>query len=307
MRIAAIDIGTNTVLLLIADVDEHGTIHPLEHQQRLPRLGRDVDQNRTINIGAFDKITWILNEYKNLAQQFKADRIIACGTSAIRDAANREEFLRYILSLTGIEIEVLSGEDEALWTFRGAVSGFPNLRLSAVVIDVGGGSTEVSYLGGNQDHLTRKSVQIGSVRLTERYFKHNPPTKEETAAATEAIADALRLFDPQDLMGRVLIGVAGTVTTLAALDQGLKEFDIEKVSGYRLHRERVEFWLQRLLSMTTAEIRSLSNTTEGRADILPAGVLILAEFMRRFQFNEILVSERGLRYGLVLREWERRE
>jgi exopolyphosphatase/guanosine-5'-triphosphate,3'-diphosphate pyrophosphatase len=309
VRIAGIDIGTNTVLLLVADVDERGALSPVLNEQRIPRLGRDVDRKKQIHPSAFDRIGWVVSEFKNLAVQLKAERITACATSAVRDAANRDEFLRHLRSTTGIGVEVLPGEDEAYWSYRGAMSGISSVPRP-VVLDIGGGSTEVSFLppapgGSGRNSLRYLSFQLGSVRLTERYLQHDPPTEEEINSVRMEIES--RWDGMEDLDGGVytLVGVAGTVTTLACLDQGLSEFDESRVGGYRLSREHVDRWSGRFSGMKKAEIEALSNATAGRADILTAGVLILSEFMRRYRFNDILVSTRGLRYGLVLREWER--
>ena len=309
VRIASIDIGTNTVLLLIADIDERGFILPIHHEQRLPRLGKDVDRNRRIHISAFDRISWIITEYKNLARQHRAERIVACATSAVRDASNRDEFLSFLESTTGISVQVLSGEDEALWTFRGVVSGFPDIANPSAVLDIGGGSTEISYSNPNEHNgnlrVNRYSLQAGSVRLTEKFFKHEPPLPAEIESARQYILEELSQVHNPGFGNYRLLGVAGTVTTLACMDQRLEEFDIEKVAGYRMDQQRVAAWLTRLSRMGSHEIRSLSNTTDGRADILTAGVLILNEIMDLFRFPSLTVSERGLRYGLALKEWER--
>jgi exopolyphosphatase/guanosine-5'-triphosphate,3'-diphosphate pyrophosphatase len=309
MRIASIDIGTNTVLLLVAEVEAGGTIVPIANEQRLPRLGRDVDHRQRISIGAYDRIAWIVQEYTNLALQYRADRIVACATSAVRDASNREEFLAYIKSATGIDVEVLTGEEEAELSYRGTVNGFPHLTRTAVVLDIGGGSTEMSYpLPGSHNgnsRLVHYSMQIGAVRLTERYLKHSPPAPTEIDSAREFIIEELSPVRNPGFAQYQLVGVAGTVTTLACLDQHLTDFDVERVSGYRLGFERVAEWFGRLSSMASTEIRSLSRATEGREDILTAGVLILNVVMRNFGFQDVLVSERGLRHGLALREADR--
>jgi exopolyphosphatase/guanosine-5'-triphosphate,3'-diphosphate pyrophosphatase len=288
-------------------VDEKGKLHFIHHEQRLPRLGKNVDANGNIQVAAFDRASWILTEYSNLAKQYRTDALTACATSAVRDAANQEEFLSHIKRTTGINVEVLNGDEEALWTYRGALSGFPPLQ-NAAVLDIGGGSTELTFtptLNGNgHSLLTRYSFQLGSVRLTERYFKHLPPMQNEIVSAAEVILEELAEVRNPGLERYQLIGVAGTATTLACLDQQLQEFDREKVSGYSLSYDRVSTWLMKLSGMATDDIRTLSNATEGRADILTAGVLILHEIMKQFRFSKVLVSERGLRYGLVLREWE---
>lgn len=309
MRVAAIDIGTNTALLLIADIDEQGAIQPVAHEQRLPRLGKDVDHRKVISVSAFDRIGWILNEYKNTAKQYKADRIIAVGTSAVRDAGNREEFLSYLHSSTGLHVEVLAGGDEALWTYEGAITAFPGLQEEPVVIDIGGGSTEISLRNPNSRNgdrqLHRYSLQLGSVRLTERFLKHSPPVPAEIESARRMMLEEFSQVRNPGFQHYRLIGVAGTVTTLACLDQQLQEFDIEKVSGYTMTQENVARWAMKLSMMDTASIHDLSSTTEGRADILAAGALILHEFMSHFSCRTVTASERGLRYGLVLREWKR--
>ncbi len=306
MRLATIDIGTNTVLLLVAEVDDSGIITPLAFEQRIPRLGRDVDRSGAIQIAAFDKIAWILNEYKNLAKQLRAERIIACGTSAVRDASNNKEFLSYVKSVTGIDVEVLSGEAEALWTYRGAISGFSGFALRAVVVDIGGGSTEISFYPSMDSQLKRNSFQIGSLRITERYFGHSPPTPEQMDEAAVFVRNGLYPLREYDFSNFTFVAVAGTATTLACLDQHLMDFDVAMVSGYAMGRKSVGKWLGKLSAMTATEIRSLSNATEGREDILTAGVLVLYELMTQHHLESVLVSERGLRYGLARREWERR-
>lgn len=309
VRIASIDIGTNTVLLLVADVNATGTIETVHHEQRLPRLGKDVDQQKRILIPAFDRVAWILNEYKNLALQLRSEKIIACATSAVRDAINGDEFIAYLKQTTGIDVEIISGDEEAALTYKGATGGSKNLVRQPTVIDVGGGSTELTYAkqgtrNGNRE-LHRYSLNIGSVRLTERYFKHDPPTPEEVASARQFVLEELSQVVNPGFSQFQLVGVAGTATTLACLDQQLIEFEVDRVSGYRIEIDRVAGWCKRLASMRRNEIRALSNVTEGRADILAAGVLILFECMKLFGFDSLLVSEKGLRYGIVLREWER--
>jgi len=304
MRIASIDIGTNTILLLIAEVDENGVIHPLEHRQQIPRIGKDVDKNKIINSAAFARTAQILNDYKKIAFEYKVDSIIACATSAVRDADNRNQLLAYLNEATGIKVEVLSGEEEAYISFTGVLSGYNELVSSACVIDVGGGSTEVSYLKDEQ--IVMNSFRIGAVRLKERHFRHNRTTVHEISEAKSAINQAIDKDVRSGVNARTIIGVGGTATTLACIDQGLKEFEVSKVNGYCLTIDKIENWFNKLIMMPVAEIFSLSNATHGREDILAAGVLILSEFMKKSDIDNMIVSERGLRYGLVLREWKHR-
>lgn len=308
MRIASIDIGTNTVLLLIADIDEHGNIRVIEHQQRLPRLGKNVDTSGMIQSSAFDRIAWILNEYKNISLQFKADRLIACATSAVRDASNRKEFLSFLEINTEINVEVLSGKDEAYWTYNGVANGIKKSPLPMLILDIGGGSTELSFPqpdghNGNSA-LNQYSFQLGAVRLTERFFKHDPPLPEEIESAKLFIREEVAQVRNPGFHRYQLVGVAGTVTSLACIDQQLPVFDVNNVSGYSIQKERVAGWFAKLQTMNHASIKSLSTALEGRADIFTAGVLILLEVMDLFRIPTIIVSERGLRFGLVLREWK---
>ncbi len=303
MRIASIDIGTNTVLLLIAEIDHPGKILTLEHRQSFPRLGNYVGNNSSISPTAFDSVAGILQDYKNIAYQFNADKIITCATSAVRDAENKIEFITHLKKVTDLEVEIISGGDEAFLTYEGAISGFSSINASKLVLDIGGGSTEIAYKTNHK--FVARSLQIGAVRLTERCFKKLPPADADIELAKEIIAQAYHQLEIFSSDNYILIGVAGTVTTLAYLERGLMKFDAEKVSGYRLSIDQIHHWLEILFKMRPAEIRSLSDTTEGREDILPAGVLILYEFMKQFNFKQVVVSERGLRYGLVLREYEK--
>jgi len=303
MTVAAIDIGTNTVLLLVARVADDGSITPLLAEQRVPRLGKAVDATRRISSDGIERAARVLTEYCSLMKEFRPDATVVCATSAVRDAANREEVLERLGSAATVPVEVLTGEEEAVWTYHGALSGFPETRR-ATVVDIGGGSTEVT-IGDRQGIAARMSIDIGSVRLTERILRDDPPTREQIAECLTAIDDALRPLAALDAARTTLIGVAGTATTLAVLDQGLREFSLAAVSGHRLSLPAVSSLADRLAAMPVREIRSLSDVLEGRADIITAGALILRRTMECLGCREMLVSERGVRYGLVVRAWER--
>lgn len=304
MRISAIDIGTNTVLLLVADVDKSGTITPLLYEQRIPRLGKDVDARKVIGRAAFERVAGVLREYKRLSQKAQAEHLVAVGTSAVRDAANRDEFLAYIKQQTGIDVEVVSGKEEAELAYLGALSGVQTTNKHFAVIDIGGGSTEVTA-GTRENILANVSLDIGSVRLTERFLRHDPPTPQEFQDANDFIVQALHSLPEFDFPKALVIGVAGTATTLAVLDQGLKEFNRAKIANYRLTKPAVTNLLNKLKRMKTEEILAISAVTHGRADILTAGSLILHTFMEQSGIEAIVVSERGVRYGLVLRQWRK--
>jgi exopolyphosphatase/guanosine-5'-triphosphate,3'-diphosphate pyrophosphatase len=302
MIISVIDIGTNTVLLLVARVSAAGAITPLLYEQRVPRLGKGVDEHRTLQADSMARVIGVLKEYRDLSAPIRPERTVVCGTSAVRDAANKEEFVGLVARETGYRLEVLSGDQEALWTYRGGVSGVPEIE-SATVIDIGGGSTEV-IVGDRLRIMQKISLDLGSVRLTERFFRHDPPLPNELDAAVQATTTGLGQAE-FSFAGSTLVGVAGTATTLAILDQGLSTFNVRAVTNYRLTMEAVNRLYTKLREMDTNTIRALSGAMEGRADVIVAGALILLEAMKHFGFGEAVVSERGLRYGLALREAER--
>jgi exopolyphosphatase / guanosine-5'-triphosphate,3'-diphosphate pyrophosphatase len=303
MTVAVIDIGTNTVLLLVAAVGADGTLRPLVYEQRVPRLGRGVDASGRLDPGAVDRVIAVLHEYRTLIAPHAPQATAVCGTSAVRDAADREEFARRVRGETGFDLEILSGDEEALLTYRGGVSGVPAASRYTVA-DVGGGSTEI--ITGDREKIDERiSLDIGSVRLTERCLKHDPPTPAELEAAIEIVENEIARASRFRFAGSTLVGVAGTSTSLAILAQGLTAFDAGAVTNYPLSRETVESLFRTLRVMPSAMIRALSTVMEGRSDVIVAGVLIAREIMAHFSFDRMTVSERGVRYGIALREAER--
>jgi exopolyphosphatase / guanosine-5'-triphosphate,3'-diphosphate pyrophosphatase len=298
--VAAIDVGTNTVLLLVARMDEDGTLVPVTEAFRIPRLGAGVDARGTLNPEAVARVIAVLNEYREIAVSCGAGRIVVCATSAVRDAANRDHFIRLVRHETGLTVEVLSGDKEALWSYHGAISNLPPTG-QVLVLDIGGGSTEMIWGDAATIH-THISCNIGAVRLTERCFLHDPPSDAEIDAAAGLIEAALGSIPFTPLSAARLVAVAGTPTTLATLALGLKEFSQMAVAGYVVTREVVERLWNQLRRLPAADIRRLSNVLEGRADVITAGTLILRMVMDRFKFDAMTVSDRGLRYGLLLRE-----
>ncbi len=302
MNVATIDIGTNTVLLLVAQFDINGQLTPLVYEQRVPRLGKGVDAQRNLQPDSMNRAIAVLQEYKTIMGGYRLDRVVVGATSAVRDAQNKAQFAELVHIATGFNLEILSGNDEAYWTYRGAISGVPKIQR-ATVIDIGGGSTEITI--GNSHTITNSiSLDMGSVRLTERIFKHDPPTHPELETAITLVEDELARPKGFDFKDTVLIGVAGTATALATLDQGLNEFSIEAVTNYRLKLDNVYALFRTLRAMPASEILRLSPVMEGRNDVIAAGALILREIMAHYKFTEMIVSERGVRYGLAIREWE---
>jgi exopolyphosphatase / guanosine-5'-triphosphate,3'-diphosphate pyrophosphatase len=302
MNVAVIDIGTNTVLLLVAAIDDSGTIETLVYEQRIPRLGRGVDSVRNLAQDSMERVVAVLDEYRQIIARFEVASVVVAGTSAVRDAQNKEAFVALIGMTTGFRLEVLSGEDEAYWTYRGAISGMSVAH--AAVLDIGGGSTEITV--GNGRAVTHAlSLDIGSVRLTERFFKNDPPTPAELQAARDVVRKEIARSCNFPFAGTTLVGVAGTASSLAILDQGLREFSIHAIMNYRLTLHGARKLVDTLSVLSAQQILELTPVMQGRSDIITAGALILLEFMSLNTCEELIVSERGVRYGLAIREWER--
>jgi len=302
MHVAVIDIGTNTVLLLICTIDKSGTIAPKRHEQRVPRLGKGIDASGLLLEDSMERVVQACEEYGEIMREYPLRHIVVTGTSAVREAANRDVLIGKIRRSVGFDVEVLSGEDEALWTYRGAISGFGNVN-EAVVIDVGGGSTEITY-GMGKDISRRYSLSLGSVRITERFLQHNPPTDSEIDSASDYIKKVYGTAGIPSAGNSLCIGVAGTPTSLAVIDQYLPGFDLKAIAGYELTRSRIASLLERLRTLPTNEIRRVSTIMEGREDIIVAGTLILLRVMEALGAENLTVSERGIRYGLAIREFE---
>ena len=300
MRVSAIDIGTNTVLLLVAEV--HGTnLEPIEHGHAIARLGQGVDEQRNISREAMGRVAGVLSEYMRISKEQQVERIVACGTSALRDAHNREEFLQLVRTQFGLEVKVLSGEEEAELTYVGALSEFPpEQEAEYAVIDIGGGSTEV-ITGTRSEVQSAVSLDFGCVRLTERFLRSTPPDPRAVEECLTLIRDHTVTLPAMRPSVR-LVGVAGTLTTLAALDLDLPLYDPLRVSGHVLSLHTIQRHFDHLRGKTLDELKSVPQIHTGRADILLAGVVILVELMKRMGKDEIIVSDRGLRYGFALRE-----
>jgi exopolyphosphatase/guanosine-5'-triphosphate,3'-diphosphate pyrophosphatase len=305
MRIASIDVGTNTILLLIAEVHPDGSFSVLRDEQVIARLGKGVDKDRRIAQETFHRAVSYLAAYKATCQKHAVDLITAIGTSALRDAVNRTEFIRFVKENTGIDIEVIPGDTEAVLTYRGAISEFINNAEVFSVIDIGGGSTEL-ITGTGGSILSRTSFDIGSVRLTERFFPSSPPPPHSIAEARKNI---LSHFGDRPIAipdTSFVIGVAGTATTLAAIRQELPAYDAGKISGFKLQYDDIGRIFDSLKEKTVDEIKQIPQISAGRADIILAGILILLTAMDFFGIQTITVSDRGLRYGNLLRYLEHR-
>jgi exopolyphosphatase/guanosine-5'-triphosphate,3'-diphosphate pyrophosphatase len=287
MRVGVVDLGTNSTRLLVADVAD-GRVEELVRRLTITRLGEGVDERRKLLPLPIARVRNVLADYRRELDELGAERVLAVGTSAIRDAENGEAFLGEIEWSYGFTTRLLSGEDEAELTRRGVANG-RELGDDTLVLDVGGGSTELITAG------SRMSLDLGCVRLTERQLHSDPPTQEELQAAAGEVREALPHLEPADA-----IGVAGTVTTLAALDLGLGEYDSEQVHGHRISAQGVQGQLDRLASLPLAARRELPALEPERAPVIVAGALIVREVLGRYGLDGLEASERDILHGAAL-------
>jgi exopolyphosphatase / guanosine-5'-triphosphate,3'-diphosphate pyrophosphatase len=285
MRVGVIDLGTNSTRLLVADVDD-GRVDEVARRTIITRLGEGVDERQKLLPLPISRVRNALSEYRRELDELDAERVLAIGTSAVRDAENGEAFLGEIEWSYGFATRLLSGKEEAELTRRGVADG-RELGDEVLVLDVGGGSTELT----TAHQLI--SVDIGSVRLTERYLHGDPPTREELDAAARAVREAL-----PDLQPREAVGVAGTITTLATLELG--GYDPERVHGHRLSRESVAAQLERLAALPLAQRRELPGLEPERAPVIVGGAVIVRELLDRYGLPGLDVSERDILHGAAL-------
>ena len=297
MRVAAVDLGTNSTRLLVADVDD-GRLDEVARRLKITRLGEGVDERKRLLPMPIARVRNVLTDFRREAEELGAERTLAIATSAVRDAENGEAFLGEVEWSYGFTTRLLSGHDEAQLTFRGVSLG-RELAEETLVIDVGGGSTELVAGGPDGLHF-HDSLDIGCVRLTERFLHSDPPSQEELAECAETVRVLLAERVPDEVRPRKAIGVAGTVTSLAALDLGLAEYDAERVHGHRLHKAGVLAQLDRLASIPVAQRRVLPALGPERAPVIVAGAVILREALDHFGLDGLEASERDILDGAAL-------
>jgi exopolyphosphatase/guanosine-5'-triphosphate,3'-diphosphate pyrophosphatase len=302
VRLAAIDVGTNTTRLIIIE-PVSGGYRDLERRLIFTRLGEGVDSERRLRPSAVQRTVAAIAEYCALCGELGVSRIRVAGTSALRDAKNSEDFVEAAGKLAGTRPEVLTGEEEARLALLGATHGMESGLY--LVCDIGGGSTEF-VLGRTHDTASEISqaisLEIGAVRLTERFLASDPPAAEEMILMEGAIGDALgeAVRKIGDVSSARLIGVAGTITTMAALHLGLESYDPERTNHLRMERGHVDGLYKMLASFDYDRRRAIPSMPEGRADVIVAGAAILARAMHAFELTEVTVSERDILDGLVI-------
>ena len=308
MRIAAIDVGTNTAQFLVAERDDAG-LRRLHAAEQFVRLGEGVDARNRIGADARDRLLSTLHEHVRTAREYDVDALSIAGTSALRDAANRDAILAAVEDELGLSIDILSGAEEAAWSFAAACAAFDDLSGPCLAVDIGGGSTEL-VAGADPTHPSypdaitdRASLDVGCVRLTERCFAAQPPSPDAVDTAERIIDEALCSHTPDVGMSPTLIGTAGTATALALVHAGPDSTrDALHGGGFTLSREDVHRWRDQLLQLSVDEILVLHpEAMEGRADVFSVGVLLLDRILAHYDQDTCRVSPYELRHGLALR------
>lgn len=308
--IATIDIGTNTAQLLVTERDET-ELRRLHVAERFVRLGEDVDAEGRIGDAAQRRLLDALRDHLRTTREYDVEALSVAGTSALRDATNRDEVLATVHDQLGLSVEILSGAEEAAWSFAAACAAFDDLSGTCLVVDIGGGSTELvagttprRHHPRYPDAITdRASLEVGCVRLTERCFASQPPSPDAVGTVEEIIDEALTSHALDTGPSPILIGTAGTATALARVHAGPdSSWDALHGGGFPLSRAAVRQWRERLLRLSVDEILALHPPAmEGRADVFTVGVLLLDRIMSYYDRDTCRVSPYELRHGLALR------
>lgn len=294
MNTAVIDIGTNTLLLLVVDEQQHRQLDLC----RFGRLGKGLDATGRLADDAIARSLDICRDFRRMIDQHNVGSVHAIATQALREAVNRDAFIEPAERILGASIEIISGAVEAELAYTAVAHTFPDLTSAYVVVDVGGGSSEFIVSDGTAV-VSATSLPIGAVRLSERHLQHDPPTAREIAALDADIdAHLASLALPT---GVPLVGTAGTATTMAAVTLGMRNYDPDAVTGVRLNPQTVTTLRAGLLAATTAERSGMPGIAAERADVIHAGVAIYARALARMQAPVMLTCDRGIRWGVAYR------
>ncbi|MBA3735344.1 MAG: Ppx/GppA family phosphatase [Actinobacteria bacterium] len=298
-RVAAVDLGTNSTRLLVADIED-GRVSDVDRETRITRLGEGVDERRRLLPVPVARVRNVLSDYRKTLESLGAERTLLIATSAVRDAENGEAFLGEIEWSYGFKTRLLSGHDEAMLMFRG-VTAERELRDGTVIVDIGGGSTEL-VAGATDGVRWHDSIDIGSVRLTERFLHSDPPTKEELTAAAAAVRTLLSERVPGEAHNDThsAIGVAGTLTSIAALALGVEQYDRDRVHGFELTAKALKEQLQRLAAVPLTERRNMRPLDPDRAPVIVGGAVIAREVLDFFGLETLEISERDILDGAAL-------
>jgi len=301
MRLAGVDIGTLTCRLLIADLPPSGRLIEVRSERRILLLGEGVDRTKQLSVAAMDRVLQCLKEWRELIDAANVDATAVVATSAVRDAGNRNEFLDRVKREAGFEVELISGEEEAGRTMLGIRSGLPYGVTDVLALDIGGGSTEFILDRPGQNPVVR-SIDIGVVRLCERLLHHDPLTEKEIRQAREWVAKETRtaVAGIGNYQAATFVGTAGTVTSLAAMAQELPTYEPARIHNYRLQLDTIQELEHTLLSRKKADRVGLLGLEKGREEVIAAGAIIIRTIMQTLGRSSVLVSDLGLREGVLL-------
>ncbi len=303
-RVAVVDIGTNSVRLMVAEATGRGIETVLYQDGRITRLGEGIAATRTIARAAVDRTAAVLSEFAERIRSYSPDAVSYIGTSALRQASNREEVLDRFFREAGVRVRVISGEEEAALTYRGALFGLSMVRGPFLVVDIGGGSSELIVGESAVDFWKAFSVEVGVVTLTEGWFRNDPPSEAEFSQVRryleERFRDPVGVIAPYLASGARLVGTAGSVTTILALIREMARYDPSKVHGQTLSRKEIEGLFERLRAVPARERLSFPGLERGREDIILAGTLILLSLLDFLRQSDLVVSAYGLREGVVM-------
>lgn len=302
-RYAAIDVGTNSVLLLVAERDAKGRFVAVRERAEITRLGRGVDKTKRLAPEAIEDTLAVLEDFTHEARQLGATGIVVSATSAARDAQNGKDFLDGAKARCGVTVEIISGDEEARLSFASAFADFGG-QQPLVVLDIGGGSTEFIFGDAQGQVSFRQSFDVGSVRLTERHVHADPPTADELTRISVALRDTF-LALPRPPSGARLVAVAGTATTICTVARAIDPYDAALVHGAVLTRDEVNQSVDRLAALPVMLRRTVPGLQPKRADVIVAGGLILRAAMDAVDAAEVTISDRGLRWGLLVDRFSR--
>lgn len=300
MKVLVIDIGTNSVRYLVCDIYNKNNLKVIERGGEITRLGEGIDKLRILNEQAVKRTTDVIKNIIIRGEKFKVKKTNLFATSAARDAQNAKEFLQEIKSITGFLPEVLTGEEEAKAVFKGVTHELPGADTDSLITDIGGGSTEIVF-PKRRDEIVFHSIDVGAVRMTERFLVNDPPLKTELDDLRAFITQELgKSLNKKDITKLKLIGLGGTITTLVAIHLKMRIYQHKKVHGFEMSRFVVQQILKTLSSISLSERRKVIGLQPERADIIVAGTVILDALLDFAEKNSFCVSDRGLLFGLAL-------
>ncbi len=299
------DVGTNSVRMMVADVSNQRISKVILTDGKITRLGEGLHDTGIVGEAALSRTVELIAQFLSTAAPFRPDLVRLIGTSAVRQASNQADVLKRVFEATGVPLEVIGGETEAIWTYHGALGNLFDLTPPYLVIDIGGGSTELIYGETLTESLRAYSVEVGVVTLTERMIHSDPPKKEELENARrevkrsfEGVISKLLPFLTSSV---TCVGTAGTVTTLMAFSMGMSLYDPKKIHGHGLQRSRITELVSRLSSLTLSERLKLPGIEKGREDLILSGGIILDVLMEQLNLAGLIVSDSGLREGALLK------